>query len=100
MTQRVRGGRCRLVRWGDDVGTAEASATTATTTAHPGEVVARVPGLGSGADHCCGRVPHRFRPPVTFRLLGHSSPDATMLYVGWGGGDAADMVAAMYRQPA
>ena len=30
------------------------------------------------------------------RLLGHSSPTTTMLYVGWGGGEAADTVATMY----
>ena len=34
------------------------------------------------------------------RLLGHSSPDTTMLYVGWHGGEAGETVAAMYKQPA
>ena len=32
------------------------------------------------------------------RLLGHSSPDTTMLYVGWLGGEAGDTVASMYDQ--
>lgn len=30
------------------------------------------------------------------RLLGHASPETTMLYVGWGGGEAAATVATMY----
>lgn len=32
------------------------------------------------------------------RLLGHSSPETTMLYVGWGGGEAAVTVASMYQR--